>query len=205
MPSSDTAVVEQLIHLTRTGDPAARRALAGQACDRLRTLTRTMLRADFARVRRWEETDDVYQNAVLRLHRALAEVTPESAVHFYRLAALQIRRELLSLVEHYYGPQGTGANHHTDGQPADDAGGKLPVVPAACEAPETIAEWSDFHAAVGQLPEDEREVFDLVWYQGLSQDEAAAVLAVSTKTIKRRWQAAKLRLHQLLGGERPGG
>ena len=205
MPSADTTAVERLIDLTRTGDPAARRALAGQACDRLRTLTRTMLRTDFARVRRWEETDDVYQNAVLRLHRALVEVTPESASHFYRLAALQIRRELLSLVEHYYGPQGTGANHHTDGPPAEGHCDALTAAPAACDGPETVAEWTDFHAAVGQLPEVEREVFDLVWYQGLSQDQVAAVLTVSVKTVKRRWQGAKLRLHQRLGGERPGG
>jgi RNA polymerase sigma-70 factor (ECF subfamily) len=205
MPSADTVAVERLIQLTRTGDPAARRELAAQACDRLRALTRTMLRADFARVRRWEETDDVYQNAVLRLHRALAEMTPESAVHFYRLAALQVRRELLSLAEHYYGPQGAGANHHTDGHPADGGGSTLPTVPAAGDGPETIAEWTDFHTAAGKLPNEEREVFDLIWYQGLSQDEAAVVLNVSTRTVKRRWQEAKLWLHRLLGGQEPGG
>jgi DNA-directed RNA polymerase specialized sigma24 family protein len=54
------------------------------------------------------------------------------------------------------------------------------------------------------LPPIEREAFDLLFYQELSQAEAAAVLAVSVRTIKRRWQSARLRLVQNLGGKMPG-
>jgi hypothetical protein len=67
-----------------------------------------MLR-DFPRVRRWEESGDVCQNAAVRLGRALDEVRPPTARDFFRLAALQIRRELLNLAEPYYGPHGHGA------------------------------------------------------------------------------------------------
>ena len=204
MRPADTAVFERLIQLTRIGDPAAREQLAAQACDRLRSLTRKMLRADFPRLRRWEETDDVHQNAMIRLHRALADVTPESARHFFNLAATQIRRELLNLSAHYFGPEGAGVNHHTDGA-ADAESGVLRNAPAATDEPQTVAEWGDFHAAVGRLPEDEREVFDLLWYQSLDQAEAAVVMNTSIRTVKRRWQAAKLRLHDLLGGSGPGG
>ncbi len=42
------------------------------ACERLTRLARKMLK-DFGRVRRWEETDDVVQNALLRLYRTLAK------------------------------------------------------------------------------------------------------------------------------------
>ncbi|HKB36491.1 MAG TPA: sigma factor-like helix-turn-helix DNA-binding protein, partial [Gemmataceae bacterium] len=35
------------------------------------------------------------------------------------------------------------------------------------------------------MPEEQREVFDLVYYQGLSHAEAAALLGVSTKTVQR--------------------
>jgi DNA-directed RNA polymerase specialized sigma24 family protein len=38
----------------------------------------------------------------------------------------------------------------------------------------------------------------------LSQAEAAAVLKVSERTIKRRWQGARLRLVDALGGRIPG-
>ena len=40
--------------------------------------------------------------------------------------------------------------------------------------------------AIGELPEEEREVFDLVRIQGMTQAEAADVLGVSAETVKRR-------------------
>ena len=46
-----------------------------------------MLR-DFPGVARWEGTDDVLQNATLRLYRALKDVTPESPRSFFNLAAV---------------------------------------------------------------------------------------------------------------------
>jgi RNA polymerase sigma factor (sigma-70 family) len=64
--------------------------------------------------------------------------------------------------------------------------------------PRRLADWTEFHGKVEQLPEQERQVFDLLWYQGLSQSEAAAVLRVSVPTIKRRWLSARLRLKSAL-------
>ena len=78
-------------------------------CERLQTLAHVMLR-DYPRVKRWEETADVLQNALIRLHRALQTVIPPSPRDFFRLATLQIRRELVDLARHYYGPEGIGAN-----------------------------------------------------------------------------------------------
>ena len=40
--------------------------------------------------------------------------------------------------------------------------------------------------AIGELPEDEREVFDLVRVQGMTHSEAAQILGVSAVTVKRR-------------------
>jgi RNA polymerase sigma-70 factor (ECF subfamily) len=40
--------------------------------------------------------------------------------------------------------------------------------------------------AIEALPDDEREAFDLVRIQGLTQVEAAEVLGVAVKTVKRR-------------------
>jgi len=40
--------------------------------------------------------------------------------------------------------------------------------------------------AIESLPDDEREVFDLVRIQGMNQADAAEVLGVSTKTVHRR-------------------
>lgn len=54
---------------------------------------------------------------------------------------------------------------------------------------------------IGALPDDQREVFDLIWYQGVTHAEAATLLHVSEKTIQRRWQAACLSLHDAMGGQ----
>jgi RNA polymerase sigma factor (sigma-70 family) len=69
--------------------------------------------------------------------------------------------------------------------------------------PDRLAAWTEFHEQVERLPEEEREVFSLLWYKGLSQAEAAEVLGVSDRTIKRRWQSARLHLHEALGGQLP--
>ena len=45
--------------------------------------------------------------------------------------------------------------------------------------------------AIDGLPEDEREVFDLVRIQGLTQAEAAGVVGVSVKTVQRRLNRAR--------------
>ena len=201
-PSSLTVQIEGWISRLQNGDTAARDALLNCAADRLRLLAHKMLK-NFPRVRRWEETDDVMQNALLRLHRTLQDVTPPSARDFFRLAALNIRRELLDLAKHYYGPQGQGAHHITSGKD-DTAGDKPRPDPSdTTNDPDHLAAWSEFHRQIEQLPDEEREVFDLLWYQGLTQVEAASVLAISERTVKRRWQAARLQLHDALKGELP--
>lgn len=69
--------------------------------------------------------------------------------------------------------------------------------------PASLAEWTDFHRLIDALPEEERTIFDLLLYQGLSQTEAAQLLQLSPRTIKRRWQKARLRLQQELEGQWP--
>ena len=177
--------LQNLIDSGLKGDDSAREALLNHACDRLLRLTRKMFHG-YPHLRRWEQTDDVFQNAMVRLHRALADVRLQSVRHFFNLAALQVRRELLDLAKHHFGPEGAGANHHTDEQPSDDEGGSLNQ---AIE-PNDPTKWSEFHADVEKLPEHELEIVNLLYYEGLTQEEAARVLGISLRTLKRRWQAA---------------
>jgi RNA polymerase sigma factor (sigma-70 family) len=203
MADAPTVHLQRCLDRLRAGDEAARDDLLGAACARLTRLTRKMLRDD-GRLKRWEQTDDVLQNALLRLCRALREETPDSLRAFFRLAALQVRRELIDLARHYSGPQGRAARHASP-PPADGDSPAEAILPAdSGHEPSRLALWSEFHEQIGALPEDEREVFDLVWYQGLTHAEAAALLGVSVKTVQRRWQAGCLRLHAALHGELPG-
>ena len=203
-PVNQTVQIQGWLDRLRAGDESARKELLNCACERLSRLTRKMLRG-YPRLKRWEQTDDVLQNAAVRLYRALGQVKPASAPDFFRLAALNIRRELLDLAKHYYGPQGRGARHATVDHRRQDASG----TPAAHEppdaggGPERLAAWTEFHQQIERLPDEEREIFDLLWYQGLSQAEAASLLNVSERTIKRRWQSARLKLHEALHGELP--
>lgn len=173
--------------LART-DREARDELLRRVQENLRRLARDLLRA-FPSVVRWEATEDVLQGAVLRLLRALEEVTPENPRQFFGLAATMIRRELLDLARRYYGPRGVGANHASHGSEFDAA------------APSDSADldrWREFHERVVQLPDEERAVVDLLHYQEMSQTDAAAVLGVDVRTVQRRWQYARVRLANLL-------
>ncbi len=185
-------------------DDRARDELLTCACGRLTHLTRKMLRG-FPGVHRWEDTADVLQNASLRLWEALRVVHPESAAHFFRLAAVNIRRELIDLARYYQGPQGPGA-HHASHSPKDPPSESTPPGPDPGDTthePSSVAMWAEFHRLVEALPAEDAETFDLVWYQGLSQAEAAQLLGVSERTFRRRWRSARLKIMQALGAEFP--
>jgi RNA polymerase sigma-70 factor (ECF subfamily) len=204
--TNDTSTEFQvLLARANTSEEGAFDELAIHATERLRGLARRMLRR-YPHLRRWEETDDIFQAALIRLHGSLTEVKPDSRRAFFGLAITQIRRTLIDLARHYYGAHGDGAHHHTDvgGQAADDAGGPIAQAVGNADGPEALRQWTCFHEAIEALPEDERETFSLVWYGGLTQRAAAEVLAISERTVIRRLNRARLALHDQLDGERPG-
>ena len=176
-----------------SGDAAAREALLHHACDRLLKLTRKMFHGRPG-LRRWMQTDDVFQGSLVRLHRALAQVEVRDVRHFFNLATVQIRRELLDLARKTFGPHGVGRNHHTDNQAPDASGGSLHGL---SDEPDNLEAWEHFHQRVALLPDKEREVFDHLYYQGLDQARAATILGISERTLRNRWTRAKL----LLSGE----
>ena len=202
-PDGHTTVLANLLQRLGNGDGDACEQLIVHSLERLRRLARTMLRENPA-VGRWYQTDDVLQSALVRLNRALRTITPESPRRYIGLAAMQIRRELIDLHRALFGAEGLGANFVSD-----VAAGTVDSRPRAFDVPahETgpneigIADMVRFHTAVDSLPEEEQEVFQLVFYADMSQDEIAQQLGVSTKTVKRRWREARLRLHQILCGE----
>lgn len=223
---SITDRVAELLARLHRGDAKARDELINVADLRLQHLTRKML-GGFSRLRQWEQSSDVSQNAMLRLRRALDDVSPRTPAEFYGLAAEQIRRELLDLTRYYFGrgnapespsePKPEAPEPEVDAQPSkrgragvmtplgDDRSpdGDRPQTGELTHNPSELAAWSEFHAQVAELPENERQVVDLLWYQELSQPEAADALGVDVSTVKRRWRSAKLMLHDKLSGWLP--
>jgi RNA polymerase sigma-70 factor (ECF subfamily) len=197
-----TAQLQGDLERMLAGDAAAREDLFRHVSGRLERLTRKMLHG-FPGVHRWAQTDDVLQNALVRLLRALREVRPKSMREFFGLSAEQIRRELIDLARHYYGPEGLGANHASRaGREGANAPG--PEQLDLTHEPSALAGWCEFHEQVRKLPDAEREVMFLLFYQELPQAEAAALLGVSVRAVQRRWQSALLKLHQVLKGQWPG-
>ena len=182
----------------RAGDQAARDELLRHAGGRLERLARKML-SRFPRVRRWAETGDVLQGALLRLLRALQDVRPESTRAFFALAAEQMRRELLDLARHYYGKHGIGANHDSVG-PASDTRGPAADPPAPADEPGELEDWCAFHEAVARLPAEEREVVGLIFYHDWKQAQVAELLGVTERTVRRHWRSALGELRRALRG-----
>src|SRR3954468_6291064 len=118
-PAAQTTQMVLWLDCMRAGDASARDELIRGFQGRLELLARKMVGRD-PRVGRWVDAQDVLQNALLRLLRALETVRPESTRAFFGLAAEQMRRELLDLARHYYGPEGEGANHDSVGPRPDD-------------------------------------------------------------------------------------
>jgi RNA polymerase sigma-70 factor (ECF subfamily) len=197
-----TAQIQSCLDRWAQGEPAAREELLTIARDWLRRLVAVMLN-DYPGVRRWEQTDDVLQNAMLRLWRALEDVKPATAREFCGLATLQMRRELVDLARHYFGPHGLGAHHATvPSALPDDQAPPGPTAGSSCN-PARLAAWTDFHNQVAQLPQDLRAAFEARWYLDLRLAEAAELLGVSVSTIIRDYQAACRRLNEVFKGELP--
>jgi RNA polymerase sigma factor (sigma-70 family) len=201
-PSFRTSQLVHLLDRIQVGDPGAEDELFQHVVERLERLARKMLRG-FPAVRRWEQTPDVMQKAMLRLLQALRrQQRPASTRAFMAQAGNLIRWELKDLKRHYYGPEGMGRHHHTDGA-ARDLG--APAHEPADPSPgwDELEEWGEFHEQVEKLPEEEREVVNLHFYQGLPKKDIAELLGVDVRTIQRRWNGALQRLHSRLRSTGP--
>jgi len=177
-----TVALQALLVNLRDGNEAARRELLTRAYARLEKMVRGKLRT-FARP---AETGDVLHDVWLRLDRALKEVRPETPRQFFALASQHIRWVLLNAA---------GARR----------GAELPDIADSTPGPSTEAGRDDqfvqIHKAVESLEEPLREVVELLVYHGLTQIEAAEVLGVSDRTVKKRWRDARLKLYEALGSE----
>jgi RNA polymerase sigma factor (sigma-70 family) len=194
-----SACLEQLA----AGDLSARDRILELCATRLRALASRMLDR-YPAVRRWDDTDDVFQNAALRLHHALGTLRPQAPRDVMMLAAAQVRRELLDLARRYAGPQSHAAHHATNLGAAEFDPDAAPFHTDRSAAPDArLDRWSQFHAAIDELPAESREMFHLVWYLGADQKTIARLLDCSKRTVKTRWRAARDAVKAALDGQRP--
>lgn len=182
--------IEALLGELLQGQDAAREALLEESLTRIRFLAQKMFRRQ-TDLRAQAETDDLLSRAMLRLYRALAAVHPPNARAFFGLASTHMRWVLTDLAREM-----AASRVQFVAEPGEP--------PAPTDEPTDLLEWADFHTRVAALPDAEREVFDLVFYQGMEQAEAADTLGVSLRTLKRLWQRARLLLQDAMQGGSEG-
>ncbi|OWK38222.1 RNA polymerase sigma factor [Fimbriiglobus ruber] len=165
---------------TPTDDSATEqvvRALLDRSVRRLHGLCVSFLYKSYPRLTRPPlnlQADELLGAVVERLLKALRETRPTSTRQFFGLASRHMRWELNEMARRLDN-QPAIEDLHDESMPAPASSGSG-LTPGAHRILE----------AIEQLPEGEREAFELVRIQGMSQAEAAGVLGVSAATVNRR-------------------
>jgi RNA polymerase sigma factor (sigma-70 family) len=170
------------------------RALIERSLDRLHLLCSTLLSRSYPRLAQPPlnlQPDEMLSAVVDRLLKALREVRPGTVRQFFALANRHMRWELNDL-----------ARRLDKERPAlglPEAGIASPETSGSQLSPNTLR----ILEAIESLPDEDREVFDLVRIQGFSQVEAADMLDVSPKTVQRRLNHGLLLLTSQLSDLEP--
>jgi RNA polymerase sigma-70 factor (ECF subfamily) len=192
-----TVVVQRYLDELAGGSPAGPviRALLDRAIRRLHQLCATLLHRSYPRLTRPPlnlQPDEMLSAVVERLLQALGEARPAGVRQFFALAGQHMRWELNDMARRLdEQPAAVELNEGLVPAPASSDSGLSP------DARRMLA-------AIDHLPEDEREAFDLVRIQGMSQAEAAGVLGVSAMTVNRRLKRGLQLLAAALGDLRTG-
>lgn len=197
MPASDDppSTLGRLLCRHRDGDVNAINELLECCRERFERFARVQLNRSGAASE--VETGEVVNEAVARLIPVLRGKGFDGSAQFLGYAAQVMRNYLRDLAgkrrpQHFPAP-GSGTS-------APPPGGD---VPDTTNDPVELAEWTLVHTIIEQLPEDERRLFDLLFYHGLTVAEAAGELGVSETTVRTHWTNAKLHFMRLYGPAPP--
>jgi RNA polymerase sigma-70 factor (ECF subfamily) len=171
------------------------RALLERSVDRLHMLCARLLYRAYPRLTRGPlhlQSAEMLSAVVERLIKAMREVRPKTVRQFFALANQHMRWELNDLARRL-----------------DDQATVIELRESLVQAPPEVSDQPDspkltrILEAIDGLPEEEREVFNLVRLQGLTHKEASEVIGVSGKTIQRRLNRCLLLLSDVLGDLKP--
>jgi RNA polymerase sigma factor (sigma-70 family) len=166
-------------------EPVVRDLLAS-AVSRLQVLCSSLLFRSYPRLTRPPlnlQTDELLSSVVERLLKAMREVRPQTVRQFFALANQHMRWELNDL-----------ARRLDEQAAAVELRDSMVPAPADSSASQISPNTRRILEVIGNLPEEEREVFNLLRIQGMTQPEAAVVLGVSAKTVQRRLNRSLLLL-----------
>jgi RNA polymerase sigma-70 factor (ECF subfamily) len=194
---STTVAVQRYLDALAGDQPAEPiiRALLDRALRRLHLLSANLLYRSYRRLTLPPvnlQPDELLDAVVERLLKAMRSVRPQTVRQFFALVNQHMRWELNDLAR------------RLDERPTlvelDEKRTAAPPSSGSVLTPNGRR----MLAAIEQLPEDEREAFELVRVQGLTQVEAAGVLGVCPKTVQRRVNGALVLLAKELRDLLPG-
>jgi len=189
--SASQSNVTQLLVNWSQGDPKALEALTPLVYDELRRLASRYLRR--------ERPDHTLQSTAL-VHEAYLRMVDQKQVrwqnraHFFGVAAQIIRR---ILVDHARG-------HKAEKRGADAVKLSLDEAMAVPEERQVdLVALDDSLSSLASFDLQQGRIVELRFFGGLSIEETAEVLGVSTATVKRDWAMAKAWLYRDMTS-RPG-
>lgn len=193
-----TIVVQQYLDQLDGQTPAEPiiRSLLDKAVSRLHQLCAAMLYRSYPRLTQPPlnlQSEEMLSAVVERLLKALRKARPGNVRQFFALACQHMRWELNDLARRL-DEQPVVAELNEDAAPSPPSSGSG-IGPNGRRILD----------AIENLPETEREVFDLVRIQGMSPADAAQVIGVSTMTVRRRLNRGVQILSETLSDLRPAG
>ncbi|HEV3259156.1 MAG TPA: sigma-70 family RNA polymerase sigma factor [Gemmataceae bacterium] len=191
-----TAAVQRYLDALAGDQPAEPivRALLDRAVRRLHMLCANLLYRSYRRLTLPPlnvQPEELLGAVVERLLKAMRSVRPQTVRQFFALVNQHMRWELNDLAR------------RLDEQPSLVSLDSEKLAAPSSSGCVLTPNGRRMLQAIEQLPENEREVFELVRIQALTQVEVAKVLGTSSKTVQRRLNHSLLLLAKELKGLRP--
>jgi len=185
-PTHDVTV---LLRAWRDGDEAALNALVPLVHDELQRIARRCTRGD--RAHQSVQATALVNEAYLRMVR-VKHVDWQNRTHFLAMAARVMRRVLVDLAR----------ARHADKRGGRDVRVTFDELALAAPARETdVLRLDDALEALATLDDRKCRVVELRFFGGLTADETAVALGVSSKTVLRDWEFARAWLQRALTEE----
>lgn len=173
--STTTGEITALLRRVEAGDAEAHERLAGLVRATLKRIAANRLRRE--RPNHLYQTSDLVQEAYLRLFK-MKEVHWEGSEHFFKLAAVQMRRILIEYARHAYRDNPVAV-------PLDDVPG------LAFSAWPELLKINEILYDLEKIDPKRAEIVVLRYFGGYQIDEIARLTGIPAGTVKRHWASAK--------------
>lgn len=182
MPEDEDQITE-LLRRAASGDRIAEDELVPKVYNHLRRVASVYLS---------KERQDHSLQATALVHEAYIRIFGKNEPHFndrshfFRVAA-QVMRNIL--VDHARGKKTTKRGGESIRVPLDE------VITISDDQSQLVLQVDEALARLEQLDKRQAKIVELRFFAGLTEDEIAEVLGVSSRTVKRDWVVARAWLH----------